>query len=318
MSAAATQDAAQVPGIVQLFEQSRPSITELPALRAILDDVAAGCATALREVAGIEANVVLNRVERAPLNSAMAASIGTVCSLFLVPEWNAQGLVGFSTTLLFRVLDAMYGGDGSKPGRETLGPERALTQLEQNVAGEIATLFFAQLQWKLEPIVPFSLRPVSVEQLVDASMYEKNSAEFALVHLQLVELEEMLFIALPLKGLELARDQLTHVKDDASHDLDPNWHRLFKQSVGSTLVELVASCEGPPMLLRDVAALHAGSVVEFDADCLNRVCLEAAGDRLFAGRLGQSKGYFTICLEAPVAGKCSNEDQVRRDLRLAS
>lgn len=286
-------------GIAKLFEQSRPPITELPAFRIILEEFAAACSVAFRGIAHASLTVVLKQVERSPLNKAMISNRGAVCSLFLVPEWNAQGIVGFAKPMLLRLLDLMYGGDDNYRAK---GPERGLTQLERNIAGQIAIAILDQLRVLLEPHVVFGLRLVSVDELADASMYEKNATEFAIFHLWIVELDEMIIVGLPLIGLELARDQLTSVSDEAGQDIDPNWRRLFNQSVGSTQVEFVASCDGPPMLLRDVAQLRVGSVVEFDAEYLQRVCLDVAGDRVFQGRLGQSKGYFTICLETPLAG----------------
>ena len=297
MTAPEDQGGARMPAITQLFEQSRPPITDLPVLRTLLEEVAVACSIALRDIARTDITVTLKLVGRAPLNKAMSSNIGTVCSLFLLPEWNAQGVVGFTKPFLFRILDSMYGGDGKQHAPV---PERPLTQLEQSIAGQFATAVFDLLRRKLEPFVEFGLRLVSVDELADASMYEKNATEFAFIHFWFVELDEMLFVALPLKGLELARERLTNVSDETAHDIDPDWRRQFNQSVGSTQVEFVASCEGPAMLLRDVAEMRVGSTIEFDADVLQGVCLEVAGDRVFEGRLGQSKGYFTVCLEAPL------------------
>jgi flagellar motor switch protein FliM len=292
--------------IMRLFEQSRPPITDLVVLRTLLEEVAAACSIALRDISRMDLAVTLKLVERVPLNKAMPSNIGAVCSLFLLPEWNAQGVVCFSKPLLFRILDSMYGGDNKQNAPV---PERPLSQLEQTIAGEFATALFDLLRRKLEPFVAFGLRLVSVDELADASMYEKNATEFALVHFWIVELDEMLSIALPVKGLELARERLTNVSDETAHDIDPDWRHQFEQSVGSTPIEFVASCDGPAMLLRDVAKLHVGSQIEFDVDVLQGVCLDVAGNRMFEGRLGQSKGYFTICLETPIAASPTGRER---------
>jgi flagellar motor switch protein FliM len=57
------------------------------------------------------------------------------------------------------------------------------------------------------------------------------------------------------------------------------------------------------MLLGDVAALQPGSLVEFDADQLEHVRIESEGEAIFEGQLGQQKGFFSICIETPVAAK---------------
>ena len=284
-------------GMVRLFEQSRPPINELPALLVLLEEVASECAAALREIADIEFTITLKQVYRAPLNAAMVDMVGSVCSLFLIPEWNSQGVLSFSPSLLFQLLDAMYGGDNTQRG---LAPDRELTQLERNIAGQIAMVLFECLRLKLKSFTDFGLRLVNVEQLTEASSYERNATDYILIKLLVGVTDEPVFLAVPTKGIELIRDHLTSSVDEASHDLDPNWRRQFQQSLGAATVDLVASCRGPQLLLCDVAKLKIGSTIEFDETCLQKVCLEAAGARIFEGRLGQLRGYFTICLEAPL------------------
>ena len=90
---------------------------------------------------------------------------------------------------------------------------------------------------------------------------------------------------------------------EAPVEIDPSWSHNLAESIGRTEVDIVAVAAGPPMLLGDVAALQPGSVVEFDADQLEHVRIESEGEAIFEGQLGQQKGFFSICLETPVAAK---------------
>ena len=137
--------------------------------------------------------------------------MGTICSLFLVPEWNAHAVVSYSTTLLFQLLDAMYGGEIAEASDMS---GRVLTQLENNIAGQFAGVVLDTLKKRLSQHIAIGLRLVSVEQLTDASPYEKNATEFILIHLAVGATDEQILIALPLKGLELIRDRLTVTSDE--------------------------------------------------------------------------------------------------------
>lgn len=287
---------AGVAGIVQMFEHSLPPLHELPAMRALIEEVAADCAHALRGIASSEFAMTLNKVECAPLNATMAGQLGAVCSLFLIPEWKAQGLVSFSPALLFQLLESMFGGAAMQ---HDMMPNHKLTQLERNIAGQIATVIFDQLQLKLNSFTAFELRLVDVEQLEDASTYEKNATEYILIYLRVGATDEYVVIAMPAKGLERIRDRFTSTDDENIADLDPDWRRQFQLSVTNTQVQLVATCSGPKMLLADVSRLKVGSLLEFDEANLQNASVEIAGDRIFEGRLGQTRGFFTICLETP-------------------
>ena len=105
----------------------------------------------------------------------------------------------------------------------------------------------------------------------------------------------------------LPRDRFTSPDDEATHDLDPNWKRQFQLSVANTQVRLEATCSGPQMLLADVSRLRVGSLLEFDEANLQKVSVEIAGNRIFVGRLGRSRGYFTICLQTPAEKFRSND-----------
>jgi flagellar motor switch protein FliM len=143
-----------------------------------------------------------------------------------------------------------------------------------------------------------------VERSFDAEPFGKDKSDLVLIQLLLENFDERIVIALPARGLELVRDQIVVPEEEAPPvEIDPSWSRNLAESIGRTEVDIVAVATGPPMLLGDVAALQPGSVVEFDAQQLEHVRIESDGEAIFEGQLGQQKGFFSICLETPVAAK---------------
>lgn len=125
--------------------------------------------------------------------------------------------------------------------------------------------------------------------------------------MRLGELDEWVIVTLPARGLELARHLIAAPSEETPVELDPNWSRYLEQNVGRTEVDLVAVAAGPPMLLGEIARLQPGSLVEFDADRLEYVQIESDGEAIFEGKLGQTKGFLSICIETPLSANAADE-----------
>lgn len=286
--------------ITEIFHSTIAPIVELPAMRALLEASAQDCPTALRETFGLDAEIVLERTVQQSSYEALGPCSGLIGVVYFIAEWNARAVIAFDAMLLFRALDAMYGGDGRQLGEV---PVRELSGLEQSVADQLARAVIAQFQARLAPYVAFTCSLERVERAFDAEPFGKDKSDLVLAQLLLQAFDERMVIALPARGLELVRDQIAVPEEEPPVELDPNWSRQLAESIGRTEVELVAVAAGPPMLLGDVAALQPGSLVEFDAEQLEHVRIESDGEAIFEGHLGQQKGFFSICIETPVAAK---------------
>lgn len=286
--------------ITEIFQSTAAPIIELPALRALIEASAIDCPPALRETFGLQAGVVLERTVQQSAYEALGPCSGMIGAVYFIAEWNARAVVAFDAMLLFRALDAMYGGDGRQLGD---APVRELSGLEESVADQLARAVMGQFQARLAPYVTFTCRLERIERSLDAEPFGADKSELVMAQLLLEAFDERIVVALPVRGLELVRDQISVPQEEAPVAIDPNWGRSLTESVGRTEVELIAVAVGPPMLLGDVAALQPGSLVEFDAEQLEHVRIESDGEAIFEGQLGQQKGFFSICIETPVAAK---------------
>lgn len=290
--------------ITEIFQNTLAPIVELPMLRAIFGESASGTTAALREAFGLELPVTFEQAIQYPASEALAPCAGMVGVIYLVPEWGARVVVAFDRLLLFRALDTMYGGDGRSIGP---APTRALTALELSVVQQIAKAILRQFQVRLAPFVTIDCIFERTDQVFDPAVFEKDRSELVAAQLRLGESEEWLVVAVPARGLELARDRIAAPAEEAPVEIDPNWSRCLEQNVGRTDVELVAIAAGPPMLLGEIARLQPGSVIEFDAESLEYVKIESDGEPIFEGRLGQSKGFFSVCIETPLSADADDE-----------
>lgn len=305
MTHQAEKEATRRQAIERMFVHTRPPIANLPVLRAILDAVAVRTGAALEAVLARETVVTLLDVSEGTLGEAHARADELLKIDFHVQPWRAGGVIGIAPKLVFRVLDAMFGGDGSAAAPALA---RALTQIEDQVARRIAHIVLHETRAGLADVARMSTSLEALHWAEPVDDLEGAGDPVLILELAVEEHDESILVTLPLPMLEDARARLRSREVAAPPAVDASFSRGFERNVLATSAEIIATARGPAMTLRDVAALEVGTIVEVEAAAFQHVRLECAGAPVFEGRLGQSKGYFTICVESAVARNVSPDN----------
>lgn len=284
--------------VERLFEHSRPQFARMDALNARMSAAAVQCGQLLQELTSLEMTGELIDIKQAKLGEGLTQFRGAVRVNFLVHSWRSVIVVCFSPGLLFRMLDAMFGGDGV--ARAPTAP-RDLKHIESRIAMRAATSVVDALRESLADVAPIAATFDHVTWSEDPASLVDSEDEAVIVGIRIAELGEQILATLPVRMLEDARGKLQTKEHDEEPEMDPTWRRTFERNVLTSEVELVAVAPGPAMRIGDVAGLRPGSLVELDSNALHSVRITCSDESLFEGRLGQSKGYFTICLETPLA-----------------
>lgn len=301
------QDPNQSPGMTtstppaaakRLFERRTTSVLELPKARQLFEDFAAEGSKAIADISGVSIKLVLRGLAEVDPSELEASRQGVVSISAFVPEWNEHCICCLDRMLVFRILDSMYGGD---PAARTALPSRDLTALEQALAVRLAARLLATLSNSFRGVIQLTTRSERILDAGEPSRARHNSGKLAAIDLLVAEFGDSVCLGLPMIGLEQARDFLSSEPDTQSQVTDPAWAQALRRSVSATSISVVAALDGPEMLLSDVAALKPGSMLEFVGSSLHALNLECEGQAVFVGRLGQSGGAFTVCLERPAS-----------------
>lgn len=280
--------------ILRMFEKTAPPLITVPAVHALFDKFAEHVAGGLNELAPLELTTRLEQLDQGPTADFLQAApdIHTVAGSIM--EWGAIAYVRIDSMLLFRLLDAMYGGD---PGQRTAPPQRPLTTFESELAIQLGKVVIVRLAEILSELCTFTFSSVRlVDAAAEAAVVEVGDS--VIIAVSVVETGERITVVVPARGLELVREK-TVAKEEgkAEPGFDPEWAAGFKKSVLASTVPLAAIVEGPAMTLSDVARLRIGSVIELDSDALKRVRIESDDKPLYFGQLGQGRGVFTVLLD---------------------
>ena len=139
-----------------LFDSAGISIERMPMLRVIFDRLAMQCSENTRQLSTAPAYFSVNSVKTERLGKILETAEGkAVVAVLHAQAWDARVLVGLDNKLIFALVEALFGGDGSEaPYVEN----RALTNIEMRVAQKTIDLISRSLQSAFSVIVEFQIR----------------------------------------------------------------------------------------------------------------------------------------------------------------
>ncbi len=288
-----SNDATERKAMMRLFNRPRIRTSELPGVRDLFREAAATCSEAVRQGVALDITVELEAIEQETTGKLSERQHGVINVSNFFREFPMLALVRLDSVLLYRALDAMYGGD---PSARREAPSRPLSPLENTLAISLARAFFAGVL----PALGVSSEGTSrVIDEINPQLMGGSRAEYVVVTLRIVEFGDSVVLALPETAFDRLRDQLATQDTQETLVFDPVWTQDLKRNVSSTNITLRAAIEGPRLPLSAIAQLRPGSLIELDLEAMKHVVLTSQDQPVFAGRLGQSRGMFTVFLERP-------------------
>ena len=147
---------------------------------------------------------------------------------------------------------------------------------------------------------PLSMTDLASPHRLPPASSRAKPVDYVVFDVSLPATGDCLTVGLPASALDALQDPPARVPRNLI-DLDPSWTRDLRTAITHAAIEFIATTDAPDLELGDIAALQPGSLLEFDGACLNAVRLECADEAVFIGRLGRSKGFYTIGIDASAA-----------------
>lgn len=207
-----------------------------------------------------------------------------------------HALFAFDPTLVYLVVDNLFGGNGKFQAR----PEtRELTATEQRISQRLLYVVFDELQkaWKDLYAVTFELvRSDSSLQFINVA----TPTDMVVVSTFTIELGAVsgnLNICIPYSMLEPIRDILQR-SGEKSEAVEPDrhWMRMLSKQVQSAEVELVAELVNVSVTVKQLMTMTVGDIISVDMPPL--VTAQVDGVPIFDCRYGALNGQYAIRIES--------------------
>ena len=204
----------------------------------------------------------------------------------------------FDPSLVFAVVDNMFGGDGRFHSRVE---GRDFTLTEQRIIQKMLQVVFEDYEKSWAPMHPVTFEYVRSEMHTQFAAIA-NPSEIVVTATFNIELGGsggQLHIVMPYSMIEPIRDVLYSATQGDSYEPDKRWVRMLSKQVQLADVDLVAQFARIPATLEQILGMKAGDVI--GADIPKTVVAEVDGVPVFECTYGTQNGRYAIKVDRILA-----------------
>ncbi len=297
--AGAPEPAAASPGGVRdydLASSDRLVRGRMPTLEIINERFARNLRTGIFDLVrkGVEVGVNAVKVEKYG-DFLRELVVPTNFNVMSVRPLHGSGLVVCEPSLVFAVIDALFGGSGKY---QTRIEGRDFSATEQRVIVRLVDVIAAEFRKSWEGVYPLELAYQRSEML---PQFANIAAPGEMVvassfTLDIGESSGTVHICIPYSVLEPIRDVLYSTVQGATAEApDQRWLELMKRQIEPAEIELVAELATAPATVEQLLSFKVGDFLELD---LKKVIdVKASGVPVFACHYGTSAGKYALKIE---------------------
>jgi flagellar motor switch protein FliM len=225
--------------------------------------------------------------------------VPTNFNIVSVRPLRGSGLIVCEPTLVFAVIDALFGGTGKFQtrieGRDFSAIEqRVITRLVEVVTTEYAKawqgIYPLQLEYQRSEMQPQFANIATPSEIVVATNFT----------LEVGETSGSIHFCIPYSTLEPIRDVLYSTIQGDSAEPDRRWVNLLKQQIQSAEVDLVAELATAGATVEQLLAFKPGDFIELDL--LPMIKAKVDGVPVFDCHYGTSNGRNAIKIDKMLTG----------------
>jgi flagellar motor switch protein FliM len=220
--------------------------------------------------------------------------VPTNFNIVSVRPLRGSGLVVCEPTLVFGVIDALFGGSGKYPSRIE---GRDFSPTEQRTIERLVQVAAAAYKTAWQSIYPIELEYQRSEMMPQFANIATPS-EVVVVTSFTLEISGntgSIFFCIPYSTLEPIRDVLYSTMQGDSNEPDRRWVNLLKQQIQPAQVELVAELAHAPSTVEQLLAFKPGDFIELDLKQI--IQAKISGVPLFDCLYGTSNGKYSLKID---------------------
>jgi len=220
--------------------------------------------------------------------------VPTNLNLVQVKPLRGTALMVFDPTLVFLVVDNLFGGDGRF---HTRVEGRDFTQTEQRIIQRLLEIVFETYAKSWEPVYPLEFEYIRSEMNTQfANIATPNEVIVATTFIvELGSATGEIHFCMPYSMIEPIRDLLTSSLQGETLGVDKRWVRLMTQQIQSAEVEIVAELGKNKMHLGDILNMQIGDVIPLSI--AEEIEAKVDGVPVMQCRYGVFNGQYALRVE---------------------
>ncbi len=217
--------------------------------------------------------------------------VPTNFNIVSVRPLRGSGLIVCDPTLVFAVIDALFGGAGKY---HTRIEGRDFSATEQKIIGRLVSVVTDEYKRAWKGIYPLELdyqRSEMQPQFANIATPSEIVVATSFT-LEIGDTTGTIHFCIPYSTLEPIRDVLYSTIQGDSNEPDRRWVNLLKQQIQDANVELVAELAHAPSTVEELLALKVGDFIELDLK--PSIQTKVSGVPIFDCHYGTSNGKYAL------------------------
>ena len=217
--------------------------------------------------------------------------VPTNFNIVSVRPLRGSGLIVCDPTLVFAVIDALFGGAGKY---HTRIEGRDFSPTEQRIIGRLVDVITAEYKKAWHGIYPLELdyqRSEMQPQFANIATPSEIVVATSFT-LEIGDTSGTIHFCIPYATLEPIRDVLYSTIQGDAAEPDKRWVNLMKQQIQSANVELIAELAQAPATVEQLLSLKVGDFIELDLH--QAIQAKIVGVPVFDCHYGTSNGKYAL------------------------
>lgn len=260
----------------------RVSKEQIRSLHFLHDRFARGAATSLSAYLRTTTELAIVSVEQSAYSEfLMALPDPTAFYALALPPFDSMGALELNPQVAFALVDRLLGGSG-----ESIAPERALTEIEQNVVEAVVKLLLEHLTetWRTVTDVSFQIHGRETRpQMLQVASWNDVVIQVTF-DVTVGEIRGLLNLCVPASLVESSGSSSVQGLHQARREPTPNDQQWLIENLGSALLPVTTDLE-TSMKTRELLSLDVGHVLSLGVPAGAEVDVRVANIVKFKGRL---------------------------------
>ena len=285
-------------GIEAMLDKAMLSYERLPMLEVVFDRFVRMLSTALRNFTSDNVDVDIHSITSLRFGDYVnSIPMPAILSIFKAIEWENFGIITFNGSLVYSMVDVLFGG--RKSNRPIRIEGRPYTSIEQNIVRYISDLILTDMGAAFDPLSPATFQFERMETNPRFATIAHPSDTVILLQLR-VDMEERggnVEVMFPYVTLEPIKDLLSQVFMGEKFGKDTVWESHLGKEICMTEVEIDAILGRKKTKFEDVMNLKVGSTIMLDKKPDEDVILSCRGVDILSGKLGKVDDTVAVSVE---------------------
>lgn len=275
-------------GIEAMLDKALLSYERLPMLEVVFDRFVRMLSTSLRNFTSDNVDVDIHSITSLRFGDYVnSIPMPAILSVFKALEWENFGLVTYNGSIVYSMVDVLFGGRKSNKPIRIEG--RPYTSIEQGIVRQITELVLIDMGASFDPLSPATFQFERLETNPRFATIAHPSDTVILLQLR-VDMEERggnIEVMFPLMTLEPIKKLLTQSFMGESFGKDSTWKMHLGKEIYNTDVELEAILGRKMTPMKSVMNLKVGSTVIMDKEPTDDIDINCQGINVFKGKIGR-------------------------------